>query len=154
MKKLLFTLLTVISTTAFSQYTETESSFSKTFTQLRTYERPEGAEDWIYSGGDFVIWTLSLNVDFFACPGCRTQRGVMMANAAGESKFFLSYLGQLREGEDSYGDYNAYYVDILSYEEGKWDVWDSGEFRYYGNFAMLYVHNPSTFRFDYFNIKD
>ena len=156
MKNLMVMLLTAISFTAFGQYTHNDDSFQKTYTQIRTYEIPEGETEWFYANGDFVEWTFHFNIDFFACPGCSTQRGVVMEDASGEPQFFMNYLGDLREGEDEYGEYGAYKVDVLSKDDetGRWKWWDAGECRYYGNWTMLYLKNPSTLRFDYFNVKN
>ena len=91
MKNLMVMLLTAISFTAFGQYTHNDDSFQKTYTQLRTYEIPEGETEWFYANGDFVEWTFHFNIDFFACPGCSTQRGVVMEDASGEPQFFMNY---------------------------------------------------------------
>ena len=50
----------------------------------------------------------------------------------------------------------AFKVDILDKndETGKWEWWEVGECRYYGNWVMLYLKNPATLRFDYFNVKE
>ena len=156
MKKLLFTLLTVISSTAFSQYITNDGSFQKTYTQVRNYQKFDGNTNWTYTGGDFVTWTFHFNVDFFPCPDCKEMRGTVMEDASGEPKFFMNYLGDIIETSDEYGEYGAFKVDVLvkDYETGEWDYWDDGECRYYGNYVMFYINIPSTIRFDYFNIKD
>ena len=153
MKKLLLTLLTITSTTAFSQYTHNDGSFQKTYTQIRNHQNIDG--EWTYTGGDFVEWTFHLNVDFFPCLDCPEMRGTVMEDINGEPQFFMNYLGDIIESSDDYGEYGSFKVDILSKndETGKWEWWDAGECRYYGNFVMLYINNPATIRFDYFNVK-
>ena len=69
MKKLILALLITSSFTAFGQYTTDEGSFAVTYSQLRSYERPEGQSDWIYANGDLHIWTFQFNVDFFCMSG-------------------------------------------------------------------------------------
>jgi len=153
MKNLLFTLLAMASFTAFIQYTPDEGSFTVTYSQLRSYEKPEGQSDWVYANGDFHTWTFQFNVDFFACPGCREQFGTVMEDSQGKPKFFMNYLGGVIEGEDEYGKYNSFMVDILSKDDetGKWKWWETGECRHYGKWTMLYLKNPAILRFDYFN---
>ena len=153
MKKLLLTLLTIVSTTAFSQYTHNDGSFQKTYTQIRNHQNIDG--EWTYTGGDFVEWTFHLNVDFFPCPDCPEMRGTVMEDINGEPQFFMNYLGDIIESSDDYGEYGSFKVDILSKNDktGKWEWWDAGECRYYGNYVMLYLNNPATVRFDYFNVK-
>ena len=156
MKNLLFTLLATISFTAFGQYTHREGSFQKTFTQVRNHQIIGDDPEWSYTGGDFVEWTFHFNVDFFPCPGCPDMRGTVMEDINGEPQFFMNYLGNIIESSDDYGEYGSFRVDILSKndETGKWEWWEAGECRYYGNYVMLYLKNPATLRFDYFNVKE
>ena len=78
MKKFILILLTAISLNAFGQYTPQEETFSKTYTQLRIWERPDST--WVYSDGTFVDWTFIFNVEFFAFPGGSSMFGTIMEN--------------------------------------------------------------------------
>lgn len=151
MKKFILTLLTVISLNAFGQYTPQEETFSKTYTQLRIWERPDST--WVYSDGTFVDWTFIFNVEFFAFPGGSSMFGTIMENSEGEPKFFCNYLGDLYESEDEYGEYGSYKVDILNKDDetGTWKYWDSGELRYYGPWTYLFTGDKTYF--SYFNQK-
>ena len=60
MKNLMVTLLTAISFTAFGQYTHVEGSFQKTYSQIRTYEIPEGETEWFYWWRRFCRLDISL----------------------------------------------------------------------------------------------
>lgn len=152
MKKLFLTLLTAVSFTSFGQYVLTEGSFSKTFTQLRSFEKQDST--WVYSDGGLKEWTFIFNVDCFTYPGGPEMFGAVMENGEGEPKFMYNYLGDLVESKDEYGEYGAYKVDILSKEDnGLWKYWDSGELRYYGSWAMLYLGTPAWMYFSYFNEK-
>ena len=84
------------------------------------------------------------------------MRGTVMENINGEPRFFMNYLGNIIETSDEFGEYGSFKVDILSKndENGKWEWWEAGECRYYGNYVMLYLKNPATLRFDYFNVKE
>lgn len=153
MKNLLLTLLTVVSFTSFGQYIPTEGSFSKTYTQLRSFEKQDSL--WNYSGGDFKEWTFIFNVNCFTYPGGPEMFGAIMEDGEGEPKFMYNYLGDLYESEDEYGEYGAYQVDILSKEDnGTWKWWNAGELRYYGSWAILYLGNPTFMKFSYFNVKE
>lgn len=151
MKKFILILLTAISVTAFGQYTPQEETFSKTYTQLRIWERPDST--WVYSDGTFVDWTFIFNVEFFAFPGGSDMFGTIMENSEGEPKFFCNYLGDLYESEDEYGEYGSYKVDILNKDDetGTWKYWDSGELRYYGPWTYLFTGDKTYF--SYFNQK-
>jgi|SRR6056300_332563 hypothetical protein len=151
MKKFILTLLTAISLNAFGQYTPQEETFSKTYTQLRIWERPDST--WVYSDGTFVDWTFIFNVEFFAFPGGSSMFGTIMENSEGEPKFFCNYLGDLYESEDEYGEYGSYKVDILNKDDetGTWKYWDSGELRYYGPWTYLFTGDKTYF--SYFNQK-
>ncbi len=63
MKQFFVFFLTMIGLNGFGQYTLTETSFSKTYTQLRTWEKPDSV--WLYSNGANTQWTFHFNVDFF-----------------------------------------------------------------------------------------
>ena len=63
MKQFIGIFLTMVGLTSFGQYELTESSFSKTYTQLRTWEKPDST--WVYSNGSNTEWTFHFNVDFF-----------------------------------------------------------------------------------------
>ena len=52
MKKLFLILLTIVSFTSFGQYTPTEDTFSKTYTQIRMWEKSDSI--WVYSDGSCV----------------------------------------------------------------------------------------------------
>jgi hypothetical protein len=151
MKKFILTLLTAISVTAFGQYTPQEETFSKTYTQLRIWEKPDST--WVYSDGTFVDWTFVFNVEFFAFPGGSDMFGTIMENSEGEPKFFCNYLGDLYESEDEYGEYGSYKVDILNKDDetGTWKYWNSGELRYYGPWTYLFTGDKTYF--SYFNQK-
>ena len=151
MKKFILILLTAISVTAFGQYTPQEETFSKTYTQLRIWERPDST--WVYSDGTFVDWTFIFNVEFFAFPGGSDMFGTIMENSEGEPKFFCNYLGDLYESEDEYGEYGSYKVDILNKDDetGTWKYWNSGELRYYGPWTYLFTGDKTYF--SYFNEK-
>jgi len=151
MKKFILTLLTAISLNAFGQYTPQEETFSKTYTQLRIWERPDST--WVYSDGTFVDWTFVFNVEFFAFPGGSDMFGTIMENSEGEPKFFCNYLGDLYESEDEYGEYGSYKVDILNKDDetGTWKYWNSGELRYYGPWTYLFTGDKTYF--SYFNQK-
>jgi len=151
MKKFILILLTAISLNAFGQYTPQEETFSKTYTQLRIWERPDST--WVYSDGTFVDWTFIFNVEFFAFPGGADMFGTIMENSEGEPRFFCNYLGDLYESEDEYGEYGSYRVDILNKndETGVWGYWNSGELRYYGPWTYLFVGDKMYF--SYFNEK-
>ena len=151
MKKFILTLLTAISLNAFGQYTPQEETFSKTYTQLRIWERPDST--WVYSDGTFVDWTFIFNVEFFAFPGGSDMFGTIMENSEGEPKFFCNYLGDLYESEDEYGEYGSYKVDILNKDDetGTWKYWNSGELRYYGPWTYLFTGDKTYF--SYFNQK-
>ena len=151
MKKFILTLLTAISLNAFGQYTPQEETFSKTYTQLRIWERPDST--WVYSDGTFVDWTFIFNVEFFAFPGGSSMFGTIMENSEGEPKFFCNYLDDLYESEDEYGEYGSYKVDILNKDDetGTWKYWDSGELRYYGPWTYLFTGDKTYF--SYFNQK-
>jgi hypothetical protein len=151
MKKFILILLTAISVTAFGQYTPQEETFSKTYTQLRIWERPDST--WVYSDGTFVDWTFIFNVEFFAFPGGSDMFGTIMENSEGEPKFFCNYLGDLYESEDEYGEYGSYKVDILNKDDetGTWKYWNSGELRYYGPWTYLFTGDKTYF--SYFNQK-
>jgi hypothetical protein len=151
MKKFILTLLTAISVTAFGQYTPQEETFSKTYTQLRIWEKPDST--WVYSDGTFVDWTFIFNVEFFAFPGGSDMFGTIMENSEGEPKFFCNYLGDLYESEDEYGEYGSYKVDILNKDDetGTWKYWNSGELRYYGPWTYLFTGDKTYF--SYFNQK-
>lgn len=152
MKKLFLTLLTAVSFTSFGQYVPTEGSFSKTYTQLRSYEKIDSL--WVYSDGGLKDWTFIFNVDCFTYPGGPEMFGAVMEDGEGEPKFMCNYLGDLYESEDEYGEYGSYKVDILSKEDnGTWKWWDTGELRYYGSWTMLYLGTPSWMYFSYFNEK-
>jgi len=153
MKKLFLTLLTAVSFTSFGQYTLTEGSFSTTYTQLRSYEKVDST--WVYSDGALKDWTFIFNVDCFTYPGGPKMFGTVMENGEGEPKFMHNYLGDLYEGEDDYGEYGAYKVDILSKEDnGTWEWWNSGELRHYGSWTILYLGTPAFLQFNYFNEKE
>jgi len=155
--KYVFTIVALAAAFACNaQYKYDDGSFGKTYTQLRNYQLIGDDSDWSYTGGDFVEWTFHFNVDFFPCPGCPEMRGTVMEDAQGEPQFFMNYLGNIIETEDEFGEYGSFKVDILSKDDetGKWDWWESGECRYYGSWVMLYLKNPATLRFDYFNVKE
>ena len=151
MKKFILTLLTAISLNAFGQYTPQEGTFSKTYTQLRIWEKPDST--WVYSDGTFVDWTFIFNVEFFAFPGGSDMFGTIMENSEGEPKFFCNYLDDLYESEDEYGEYGSYKVDILNKDDetGVWGYWNSGELRYYGPWTYLFTGDKTYF--SYFNQK-
>ena len=153
MKKLFLTLFTAVSLTSFGQYTLTEGSFSTTYTQLRSYEKVDSL--WAYTGGTFKDWTFIFNVDCFTFPGGPEMFGAIMEDADGEPQFMMNYLGDLFEGEDEYGEYGSYKVDILSKEDdGSWKWWNAGELRHYGSWTILYLGTPAYLQFNYFNIKE
>lgn len=151
MKKLILMLLTSFSLMAYGQYNTTEETFSKTYTQLRIWEKPDST--WVYSDGTFTDWTFIFNVEFFSFPGGSNMFGTVMENSKGEPKFFCNYLGDLYESEDEYGEYGSYKVDILSKNDdtGAWGYWDSGELRYYGPWTHLFTGDKIYF--SYFNQK-
>jgi hypothetical protein len=151
MKKLILMLLTSFSLMAYGQYNTTEETFSKTYTQLRIWEKPDST--WVYSDGTFTDWTFIFNVEFFSLPGGSNMFGTVMENSKGEPKFFCNYLGDLYESEDEYGEYGSYKVDILSKDDdtGTWEYWNSGELRYYG--PWTYLFNGDKMYFSYFNQK-
>lgn len=151
MKKLILILLTSFSLMAYGQYNTTEETFSKTYTQLRIWEKPDST--WVYSDGTFTDWTFIFNVEFFSFPGGSNMFGTVMENSKGEPKFFCNYLGDLYESEDEYGEYGSYKVDILSKNDdtGAWGYWDSGELRYYGPWTYLFTGDKMYF--SYFNQK-
>jgi len=149
MKKLILMLLASFSLTAYGQYITDESSFSKTYTQIRSFDKQDSL--WVYAGGDFKEWTFVFNVDFFTYPGGPEMDGLVMEDDKGEPQFMMNYLGDLFEGKDDYGEYGSYKVDILSKEDdGTWRWWDSGECRYYGPWVILDLGNMY---FSYFNEK-
>jgi hypothetical protein len=151
MKKLILMLLTSFSLMAYGQYNTTEETFSKTYTQLRIWEKPDST--WVYSDGTFTDWTFIFNVEFFSFPGGSNMFGTVMENSKGEPKFFCNYLGDLYESEDEYGEYGSYKVDILSKNDdtGTWGYWNSGELRYYGPWTYLFTGDKMYF--SYFNQK-
>lgn len=151
MKKLILMFLTSFSLMAYGQYNTTDNSFSKTYTQLRVWEKPDST--WVYSDGTFTDWTFIFNVEFFSFPGGAEMFGTVMENSKGEPKFFCNYLGDLYESEDEYGEYGSYKVDILSKDDdtGTWEYWNSGELRYYGPWTYLFTGDKMYF--SYFNQK-
>ena len=151
MKKLILMLLTSFSLMAYGQYNTTDNSFSKTYTQLRVWEKPDST--WVYSDGTFTDWTFIFNVEFFSFPGGAEMFGTVMENSKGEPKFFCNYLGDLYESEDEYGEYGSYKVDILNKDDdtGTWEYWNSGELRYYGPWTYLFTGDKMYF--SYFNQK-
>lgn len=151
MKKLILMFLTSFSLMAYGQYNTTDNSFSKTYTQLRVWEKPDST--WVYSDGTFTDWTFIFNVEFFSFAGGAEMFGTVMENSKGEPKFFCNYLGDLYESEDEYGEYGSYKVDILSKDDdtGTWEYWNSGELRYYGPWTYLFTGDKMYF--SYFNQK-
>ena len=150
MRKLFLTLFTALSFTSFGQYVTDEGSFTKTYTQLRSFNKQDSL--WVYTGGDFKEWTFVFNVDFFTYPGGPEMDGLVMEDADGEPQFMMNYLGDLFEGKDEFGEYGSYKVDILSKEDdGTWRWWNTGECRYYGPWVMLYLDDMY---FSYFNEKE
>jgi len=155
MKKLLFILLTLVSFESFGQYIESDGSFSKTYTRVRGWKNVEG--DWIYDDGNEVVWQIILNVDFFSSPDGVEMFGTILLDGSGEPQYFCNYVGQLKEGEDEFGEYGEYAVDVLSKNDktGKWDFWDAGALRYYGPWTSLYLgYPPYTYQFSYFGLKE
>jgi len=153
MKKLFLTLLTAVSFTSFGQYIPTEGTFSKTYSQIRTWERLDST--WVYTDGTLKDWTFHYNVDFIGNLNGKELFGTVMENDKGQPRFFYNYLGDLYEGKDDYGEYGAYKVDILSKEDdGSWKWWNAGELRHYGSWTILYLGTPAFLQFNYFNIKE
>lgn len=149
MKKLILMLLTSFSLMAYGQYNTTDGSFTKTYTQLRSFNKVDST--WVYTGGDFKEWKFIFNVDFFTYPNGPEMWGLVMEDGDGKPQFMMNYLGDLVESEDEYGEYGSYKVDIVSKEDdGTWKWWDAGELRYYGPWAMLYLDDMY---FSYFNEK-
>jgi len=150
MKKLFLILLTIVSFTSFGQYTPTEDTFSKTYTQIRMWEKSDSI--WVYSDGSFIEWTFHFNVNFSSSPGYN-MFGVIMEDEEGIPNFFFNYLGNIHEDEDEYGEYGSYQVDILTnnQETKTWEYWNSGELRYYGPWTYLFIRE--NVYFSYFREK-
>lgn len=154
MKKFIGLFLTMIGLTSFAQYELTESSFSKTYSQLRTWEKPEST--WVYSNGSTTQWTFHFNVDFFPFEKSSGMFGAVLVNEEGNPEFFCNYLGELKKGEDEYGIYGSNQVDILynDPETGRWEYWNTGELRHYGPWTYLFLGDPSKLYFSYFKEKE
>ena len=155
MKKLLFTLLTLVSFTTFGQYMEGENSFSKTYQTVRGWKAVEG--EWMYDDRALKDWQFIFNVDFFASPSGREMYGAVMIDDQGAPQYFFNYLGDIHESEDEYGEYGAYRVDVLAKDDetGKWDLWTQGNLKYYGYSTMFYMGSPPyNYYFSYFEPKE
>jgi len=152
-KVITLTLGLLFSVMSYGQYIPTEGTFSKTYTQIRTWERPDST--WVYADGTLKEWTFHYNVDFIGNLNGKDLFGTVMENEQGQPRFFYNYLGDLYEGEDEYGEYGSYQVDILSVNDdtGAWEYWNSGELRFYGPWTYLYLGNPAWLYFSYFNEK-
>ena len=150
MKNIVLTFFALIATiTTFGQWSETEGTFTKEYQRIRGFEFQDSL--WVYDRGNMVNWDIYFNVDFFTSPGTSELFGVVLLDYEGVPQWFYNYIGDLEEGEDEYGEYGGYKVDILSKEDdGSWSFWQSGEFRHYGNYSILYVGNPAFYKFQYF----
>lgn len=153
MKKLIILLLTFFSVSAFGQYTENEESFTKTYTQLRIWENADGI--WNYSDGTNTEWKFVYNVNFKINSSVNEMYGVVLIGTDGLPKFFCNYLGDTVNGEDEFGMYMSNELDIIYFKEetGLWELWDSGEIRYYGNWTHIYFGEPAYMYFSYFKEK-
>jgi len=146
---LIFTILT-----SFGQYVETDGSFSKTYERLRGWKSVDG--EWVYDNGSSNEWTFVFNVEFYSSPNGNDMFGTVMKNSNGESQYFCNYIGQITEDKDEYGEYGEYEVDILSKDDetDKWEFWDTGKLRYYGNWTYMYMgYEPHDYYFSYFGLK-
>jgi len=154
MKHFFMVFLTMIGLNVFGQFNLTENSFSKTYTQLRTWEKPDSV--WVYSNGSNTQWTFHFNVDFFPFSKNSGMFGAVLENEEGNPEFFCNFLDEVQKGEDEFGIYNSNKVDILHYDEesGVWEYWNTGELRLYGPWTYLYVGEPSYLYFSYFKQKE
>lgn len=153
MKKLIILLLTFFSVSAFGQYTENEESFTKIYTHLRTWQRADSL--WNYTDGTNGEWKFIYNVDFNINNSSSVMYGTILIGADGLPAFFFNYLTDAFKDEDELGIFMGNKVDILYLNEdtGIWQLWDTGEIRYYGSWNHIYFGEPSYLYFSYHKEK-